>query len=349
MILNSIRFFVLILFSCSLLTGFSQKKSFTVFQLNIWHEGSVVPKGYEAIVEEIIDKNADVVMLCEVNNRNGEDFVSKILKDLKSRGQHYFGIPNEHTVDVATISKYPIIAQNTLYEKENRQGQVLKTKIEINKHPIIFYSVHLDYTNYACYLPRGYDGVTWKKMESPITDVEEILVANRKSKRDEAINDLIADAKKENKNKSIIIAGDFNEPSHLDWTAKTKNLFDHHGAIVPWDCSTLLYAAGFKDTFRVRYANPITHPGFTYPSYNKDAPIEKLTWAPEADERERIDYIYYKTSTNKLKLKDIKILGPVETVLNAQKQEKDSKDIFLTPKNVWPTDHKGLIATFEIK
>lgn len=328
---------------------FAQKKTFSVFQLNIWHEGSTVPKGYDAIIEEIIDKNADVVLLCEVNNRNGLDFVGRILNDLKAKGHTYYGISNEHSVDVATLSKFPIIEQNTLYEKENRQGQVLKTKINIHNHPIIFYSVHLDYTNYACYLPRGYDGVTWKKMDKPITDVQEIIMANRKSKRDESIADLIADAAKESKRYSIIIGGDFNEPSHLDWIEENKHLYDRRGTVVPWDCSMMLYAAGYKDAFRAKYPNSLTHPGFTYPSFNDGVPISKLAWTPEADDRDRIDYIYFKTPNKMLRLQDIKIVGPESTVRYAQKQEKDSDDEFWLPKGVWPTDHKGLLATFSIK
>ena len=329
--------------------SYSQKKSFTVLQLNIWQEGSVVPDGYDAIVNEIVDKNADVVLLSEVNNKNGVDFVSRIIKDLKEKGINYYGISNETTVDVATLSKFPILEQNTLYEKENRQGQILKTKINIHNRPIIFYSVHLDYTNYACYLPRGYDGVTWAKMVKPITDAQEIIIANRKSKRDEAIGDLIVDAAKEPKQYSIIIAGDFNEPSHLDWVESTKYLYDHTGAIVPWDCSKMLYAAGYLDAFRVKYPNPLTHPGFTYPSFNPAVPISKLAWAPEADDRDRIDYIYFKTYNKQLKLKNIQIVGPESTVRYAQKQEKDSEDTFILPKDVWPTDHKGLLATFSIK
>lgn len=92
----------------------------------------------------------------------------------------------------------------------------------------------------------------------------------------------------------------------------------------------------------------LIHPGFTYPSFNKDAPIEKLTWAPEADERERIDYMYFKSLGNTLKLKDIKVVGPEISVRYAQKHENDGKDQFMRPKDVWPSDHKGLLATFTI-
>lgn len=326
-----------------------QDKQFNVLQLNLWHERTAVSGGYDAILTEIRDKDPDIILLSEINNHSGVDFIPRLINDLKQHGINYYGISNETSVDVGTLSKFPIFEQNTLYTKDNRLGQVLKTKINVHNHPVIFYSVHLDYTNHACYLPRGYYGVTWKKMDQPIIDEQEILEANRKSTRDEAVREIIADVNKESKKYSIIIGGDFNEPSHLDWIEENKNLYDRGGAVIPWDYFMMLYQAGFKDTFREIYPDPLTHPDFTYPSYNPAVPIQKITWAPEADDRDRIDYLYYKSNRGKLKLKYIKIVGPEATIRHAQKQEKDSEDDFLLPKSVWPSDHKGLLTTFIIK
>ncbi|SMG05961.1 endonuclease/exonuclease/phosphatase family protein [Sphingobacterium psychroaquaticum] len=316
-----------------------------VLQINIWQEGTVVPGGFSAIVDEIIAKKPDAVLFSEVRNYEGTDFIQRIRAELKSRGVSYYSESSEAALDVGFISIYPIIQQESLYTKENKVGNVLKSKIEVGGRTFAFYSLHLDYTNYACYLPRGYDGVTWKKMEQPITDAFAISTANRKGKRDEAIRDVITDINKEDQSQSFIVGGDFNEPSHLDWTDKTKHLFDHGGAVVPWDCSVLLQEAGFSDSFRVKYPNPVSHPGFTFPSFNKDVPLNKLTWAPTADERDRIDYVYFK-SKKPMKVAEVRIVGPVETVKNGQLQDRDSRDKFLVPENVWPTDHKALLVTF---
>jgi len=40
----------------------------------------------------------------------------------------------------------------------------------------------------------------------------------------------IKDARKE-KGNIILLGGDFNEPSHLDWKENTKNLWDHNGTV----------------------------------------------------------------------------------------------------------------------
>ena len=47
-------------------------------------------------------------------------------------------------------------------------GSVLKARIRINGRDVVVYSAHLDYTHYACYLPRGYSGVTWKNLHAPV-------------------------------------------------------------------------------------------------------------------------------------------------------------------------------------
>lgn len=324
-------------------------KDVKVFQINVWQEGTIVPNGFDAIIDEIIDKDADVVVFSEVRNYNNTDFVKRVLESLKEKGEIYHGESSEPSLDVALIAKFPIADQAPMYKtKDTKMGNVLKTKINIHNKDFLFYSVHLDYTNYACYLPRGYDGVTWKKLDTPITDANAISMANRKGRRDEAIEDLIKDIDSENKEQFIIVAGDFNEPSHLDWTNETKDLFDHRGAIVPWDCSILLQRAGFKDAFRTKYPNPVTHPGFTFPSANPAMEINKLTWAPTADERDRIDYIYFKP-IGSIRLKGIKVVGPEETIVRSAVKAKDSRDRFLVPKKTWPTDHKALLATFTVQ
>ncbi len=94
------------------------------------------------------------------------------------------------------------------------------------------------------------------------------------------------------------------------------------------------------------FPNVLTHPGFTYPCFNPDADIAKLTWAPKADERERIDLIYYKGEG--LKAIDAKLFGLDTSVVRLQPQKDHSSDPYIYPLGVWPTDHRGLLVTFQV-
>lgn len=172
---------------------------------------------------------------------------------------------------------------------------------------------------------------------------------NDASLRDDAIRLFIADAKIEREQGSIVIlGGDFNEPSHLDWTEETKDLYAHNGLVIPWTVTTLLEEAGYVDTYRTLYPDPVTHPGITFPDNNPDKEISKLTWTPKSDERERIDYIFYAPQEG-LTLKDAIIFGHEGSIAYSQRVPNETQDKFLLPLGVWPTDHKGLLVTFELE
>ena len=334
------QFLIVFLFCVSLLYG--KGTQIKVLQMNIWQEGTMVKGGFDGIIDEVYRLDPDIVLFSEVRNYNGKQFIPRVLDALKKRGKQYYG--ESSTLDVGILSKYKIQEQHPNYPLKNDAGSVLKATLQIGGRKVVIYSAHLDYTHYACYLSRGYSGTTWKKLEKPITDPFEIEKANKESLRDEAIEGVIEDVKKE-KGNIIFLGGDFNEPSHLDWDENTKDLFDHRGAVVRWDCSVLLTEYGFKDSFREIYPDAVTHPGFTFPADNKHVDVKKLSWAPEADERDRIDYIYF-IPDKKLKLKAVSIIGPSGSIIRGERMEEEAEDKFILPVSTWPTDHKALLSTF---
>ena len=316
-----------------------QQHELSVLHLNNWMDATVVENGFDAVVDEIVRVDPDIVMFSEASNRDGVLIVPRFIEALQKKGKNYFG--ESSSLDVALLSKYPILEQT---ENIPHKDRTIRTRLDVKGKQVVVYTGHLDYTHYACYLPRGYNGVTWKKMDAPVTDVTEIEKANNESLRDESIRLVIEDAKKQQAD-FIILGGDFNEPSHLDWTEETKEMWDHNGTVVHWDCSTLLYEAGFRDAYRTKYPNPVTHPGFTFPSDNPAMPVEKLTWAPDADERDRIDFIYYIPAEG-WEVNDAVVVGPKSSIVRSQRVEEDSQDLFSTPTGTWPTDHKGVLITF---
>lgn len=319
-----------------------------VLQINLWGEGGEVPDGYNGIVGIIDQTDPDIVLLCEIRNIENKPFIPRLILSLQQKEKSYFG--ESLDLGVGILSKYELSNTSRCFtlDDPDRPNPVIKATTCIAGHSVVIYSAHLDYRNYECYLPRGYSGTTWKKIDKPVTDTDSVLTANRVSFRDEAIAAFLADARLEIEKKSLILlGGDFNEPSHLDWQADTKDLWDHNGAIIPWDCSVMLEKGGFKDSYREVYPNAVTHPGFTYPSANTAVDLKKLVWAPEVDERDRIDFIYYYPHTD-WTLRNVTIVGPSQTILRGKVIENDASDTFLEPVEVWPTDHKATLAIFEI-
>lgn len=314
----------------------------SVLQLNIWQEGTMVPDGYNAIVAEIADIDPDFVTLSEVRNYNNTRLCDRLMASLQAKGKKYYSFFSQGS---GLLSRYPITDSAVIFSEN---GAICKLIANVHGREVAVYAAHLDYLNYAVYLPRGYDGVTWKKMAAPCTNLDTIMASNLASKRDEGIQAFLAAAEKDiHENRLVFLGGDFNEASHLDWTAATKDLYDHHGMIVPWTCSVLLQDKGFKDSYRVLYPSAVTHPGFTFPADNKAVEVKKLAWAPDADERERIDYVYFYPD-KKLTLRKGIVVGPSGSIIRNERKEESGQDKFFAPVNTWPTDHKGVLSIFKL-
>ncbi len=328
--------------------GMAAARELRVLQLNIWQEGTSVPDGYAALVDEIAYADADFVMLSEVRNYRDTRFCDRIVESLRAKGKTYYSFKSK---DSGLLSRFPISDSMTIFPEKDDHGSMYKLVATLPEgQKVSVYTTHLDYRNCAYYRVRGYDGSTWAELPEPDTDLASILADNVASQRDDAIRLFIVDAARDAAaGHLILLGGDFNEPSHLDWTEATKDSADHRGMVVPWTVTTLLDEAGYADAYRVKYPNPVTHPGYTYPADCPGAEMRQLLWAPKADERERIDFIFYRPD-KRLKLKEVTIFGPRGSVQRGQRMVEDSQDPFLLPLTAnWPTDHKGVLATFRVR
>jgi len=122
----------------------------------------------------------------------------------------------------------------------------------------------------------------------------------------------------------VFVVGDFNEPSHLDWTeAAAKS--GRHPIKVAYPTSSSMVEAGFADAYRTLYPDEMKNPGFTWsPKYKPDAPTTH---------HDRIDFVYFKGKG--VKATDAKIIG----------ENKANADIVVAP---YPSDHRAVVATFTL-
>lgn len=310
-----------------------------VLTFNVWHGGTQVADGAQQIADIITETDADVTFLPEVGQAPAQ--VAALL-----------GYDHLIATDTGIVSRYPIISTDTVGKWWS------KAVIDVNGSEVVVYGGHLEYRWYTTYLPRGYGGEvhgdwppgwnTWDKLDGPVTDVEAILAANEQSGRPAAAAELVADVATERAaGRLAIVGGDFNEPPSQDWTAATADLFDHNGVVLPWQTTQTLLDGGMVDAFRAVHPDPVANPGFTWPSDNALFPTSSLTWAPEADERDRIDYIFA-TPDDRLSIDGALVVGPQSTIVRNERVVDDSADEILTPEAVWPSDHKAVLARFSI-
>ena len=103
-------------------------------------------------------------------------------------------------------------------------------------------------------------------------------------------------------NVPVIVAGDFNCVSHLDYSVVTRQSNLNQRRVLPIKASKSMHAAGFNDTYR--YANPDINEstlgytwttvgmGFVYKDGEGFVPVEKNPEPQFRDPYARIDRIY---------------------------------------------------------
>ncbi|TKC04186.1 endonuclease/exonuclease/phosphatase family protein [Pedobacter frigoris] len=133
-----------------------------VLQLNVWQEGTSVTGGFNGIIDAIVQSGADFITMSEVRNYNNVDFSAKVVTALQARGLTFYSFRDNN---VGVLSRYPIAS----FKAAIFGNSFNKAIVNLNTYTqVAVYSAHLDYLNYACYLPRGYDGNACKRWLSQL-------------------------------------------------------------------------------------------------------------------------------------------------------------------------------------
>lgn len=141
---------------------------------------------------------------------------------------------------------------------------------------------------------------------------------------------------------AVVLTGDFNEPSHLDWTERyAKEGRDRWvnnptsrelNFAVPWPGSTQLAEIGMIDSYRAVHPDEVQHRGITWtPYYKKNTPGRR---SYDDQILDRIDRIYHAGS----------ILQPIAAAVVGEPSEETD---LVYPRR-WPSDHRAVVVTFRL-
>lgn len=332
----------------------SDEQTLTFLHLNVW-EDLVNLKGgadetRQAFYDVLCEVKPDVATFCELNS--SEEILSEAAERLSlATGKRYFYTYRHDDGGRGTISCFPVVEQGVCPTSEpgrSHNGWLYCTVIDFHGQQIAVYASHSYYAHYACYLPRGYDGNLWTEMDAPVTDVAKILEEENLSGRQYIGQDMVADFERQKQmGRLCIFAGDLNQPSCLDWTSRTADMYAHNGCVVDWPISRTVSDAGIIDAWRKVWPDETTHYGITWPCSNPDA-AKPTSWASTSDDRDRIDYVYY-CDDDRIDAVEARLVGPSESVsFNMPvKDVTDSREI-LVPSCKWPSDHRGVLVRFRI-
>ena len=125
----------------------------------------------------------------------------------------------------------------------------------------------------------------------------------------------------------VFLTGDFNSPSHLDWTPAVDAVRDEVRYPVVWPVSEALADAGFRDSYREVHPDPVAVPGFTW------TPPGTLESVPD-EVYDRIDWVL--------------VQGPAETLGTQAGRRGRRARRRRRAHDPYPTDHRGVVSTFRV-
>ena len=277
---------------------------FCLMSFNILYGGTHLGQSLEQTAAVIRLAQADIVVACEQWG-NAEP-----LADLLGFTCHIVVAP-PYWKSVAVLSRYPIT---------ETFANGVRLELDLQQSVCVF-GVHLTSTPYQPYRVR----------DKAYTKKEEILDEARETREQELVVVLSEIRPLIEAGERVLLCGDFNEPSHLDWTLASAREGHHFGLEMPWPCSKRVTESGMEDAYRVVFPDVCRHPGYTWTS----VPGLGVGGSERAEDEvhDRIDFIYYAG------------LGLEPRAASIVGENSRNADLVASP---FPSDHRAVTVIYQI-
>ncbi|MGW1195700.1 HAD-IA family hydrolase [Streptomyces sp. NPDC002536] len=288
---------------------------------NLWLGGTPVADHRAKQLTVLLDADVDIVALQETAGTSAKELAEALGWDHHQAG-HNLGI----------ISRYPVTARfgdpapsgygaagvtvrlDDRDDRGDRDGAV---------QDVTVWSAHLNYTPYG-----PYDACFDRQPVPALLEREE--ASGRVAEIAEVLRAMSGDLARCDTT-PVLLMGDFNTPSHLDWTQKSAPLHGDYGP-VPWPVTRAAEEAGLRDSYRIARPDPVRDPGTTWSPLHPRH--EDGSGRPEP--QDRIDYVLFAGS-------GLDVQDSVTLVTGTPRPYPDIAD------NVWPSDHAAVITTFTVR
>lgn len=294
-----------------------------VMSYNTWSGGSNINDYHAKQLRFILDSGVDIIGLQEAADG---DHVIRLADAL---GWDYW----QSDRSVGVLSRYQIV-------KEYGEVAPVEVPVEGSKNSpgggvrislngasdyvseLNFWTAHLHYTPYGPY-DFCFDNMT----------VDEVLEQEAFSGRPaqmEGILNAMAPQLDAASDTPVLLVGDMNAPSHLDWVDALREKNCGIGGGFEWPTSILPTDAGLIDSFRVAHPDPVKAQCLSWsPIY----PFNEGSSGPP-EPQDRIDFIYG--------TKGLKVLGSECLVAGDPKPVPDHED------NEWTSDHMAVLTHYRL-
>lgn len=280
-----------------------------VMTFNIWVGGESGQQPLSQTAEVIRAARADIVGLQETHGseRDGRrnDAGVELAKQL---GWHYFNQGGSPGV----LSRFPIVTNTP-----GKHGVIIRLPAGRDVH---FFNIHF---NHAPYQP--YQLLNIPYANAPFIKTADEAVSESRKARGAEVAAALTDMKAAlASGQPVFLTGDFNEPSHQDWTERAATAAKCP-LPVPYPSTLAMVKAGLRDAFRVVHPDEVGRPGWTW------TPTTRPT--DPKDRHDRIDFIFF--AGREVSVKRCEVVG----------ESREFADLVVTP---YPSDHRAVVATVEV-
>lgn len=281
-----------------------------VMSFNLWHGGDEGGQPLAQSAKVVSAAEADLVGLQETRGRSQNNPRPDNARKLSELLKFYYLDQGDNR---GILSRFPIITNTPA-----KYGA--KIRLPSGKDVWLF-NVHLAHAPYQPYQLLGIpyeDGAFLKTAEE--------AVEAARAARGAQIQAVLAEIQRVSaEGAPIFLTGDFNEPSHQDWTVRAANAKACPLA-VGWPTTRAVVEAGFTDSYRKIFPDEVAHRGATWtPITSEDDP---------KDRHDRIDLLFYKGSG----------VTPLKSEIVGERPER--ADIVVHP---YPSDHRAVVSTFRLE
>ena len=290
----------------------ASSQEINVMAWNILHGGqneTLPSDGRPVIIDIIKESGADIILMIETYG--SAPTIAEAL------GYNYELLSS----NLCIFSRFPI-TKKLLFTDQIDPFNFGGVEVSVDGKPLVLFDTWLHYLPDARLVPleKSEDEIlAWENEGSRDEEIHAIL---------EAISSYIENAG----NVPIIMGGDFNSHSHLDWIEDTRSQYNHGNAVVEWSISRAMTDAGFVDTFRSANPNPEENIGTTWNA-------EIVTDEDRIFTREdRIDYIY-SMGKNLVVKASSSVIAPLGHPFSVYEKEYPT----------FPSDHGFVLTTFQLR
>jgi endonuclease/exonuclease/phosphatase family metal-dependent hydrolase len=294
----------------------AQATDLTVMSFNVWGGGANEQKPVDETVAVIKAVNPDIIGIQETRLESdpctadvcpavGDSVAPKLAAAL---GYHYYDQTKQNDAlwANAILSRYPIGKATP-----NDTG----VEIMVDGRKVQVFNIHLDDSPY-----QPYQLLDIEYGDAPFLKTADEAVKAAEATRGSALKLLFDDMAAAGEADAAFVFGDFNEPSHRDWTESAVKA-GLQPLVVPFPTVKAIEDKGFVDTFRAIYPDAGIKPGMTW------TPTSEPT--AKDDHHDRIDFALARAKN--LQVISAGIVG----------EKAPEADIVVTP---WPSDHRATMA-----